>query len=139
MRQRRETLPHRFYMLFLCDAFFSATRFSVRRVFQCDTLRCRVSGERTAAKARDTSAGGSGEHRGSITLTGARFTFFSATRSVVAHRASVLPQRQTACGRGEPRPRARLFEATDDNGARFSIDIRPCVCHPETLAEAKPS
>src|SRR5260370_40330745 len=69
MRQRRDTLPHRFYMVFQCDAFFSATR-------SVDACRASVLPQR-----RETQARAEGASVGEAAPSPARDLRFSVRRA----------------------------------------------------------
>src|SRR5216683_6171842 len=102
MRQRRETLPHRFYMLFLCDTFFSATR---------SVVACRAS---VLPQSRETQARAEVASIGEAAPSPARDLRFSVRLAPLSRigRACCLKGKRRAVAASRARGRGSLKRRT---------------------------
>src|SRR5260370_11650372 len=102
MRQRRETLPHRFYMVFQCDAFFSATR---------SVVACRAS---VLPQRRETQVRAEVASVGEAAPSPARDLRFSVRRAPLSRigRAFCLKGKRRAVAASRARGRGSLKRRT---------------------------
>src|SRR5713101_6417128 len=100
MRQRRETLPHRFYMVFQCDAFFSATR---------SVVACRAS---VLPQSRETQARAEVASIGEAAPSPARDLRFSVRLAPLSRigRACCLKGKRRAVAASRARGRGSLSD-----------------------------
>src|SRR5216683_4888211 len=117
MRQRRETLPHRFYMLFLCDTFFCATR---------SVVACRAS---VLPQSRETQARAEVASIGEAVPSPARDLRFSARRAPLSRigRACCLKGKRRAVAASRARGRGSLKRRTTMERACLRLILCP-VC-----------